>query len=94
MTDPDSRAMRSQAKGTAIVGYNVQAAVDKKHHLIVAHEVTRAGGDRAQLTQMATAAREAMGKTRLQALADRVTSAVRRSRPERQRASRRGCSSQ
>jgi DDE family transposase len=63
--------MISQAKGTGMVGYNVQAAVDAKHHLIVAHEVTNVGNDRAQLTKMAIAARDAMGKRRLQAVADR-----------------------
>lgn len=71
LTDPDSRAMMSQAKGTGIVGYSVQAAIDTKQHLIVAHEVTNEGSDRAQLTKMATAAREAMGKAKLQARADR-----------------------
>ena len=35
LTDPDARSMISQAKGTGVVGYNVQAAVDAKHHLIV-----------------------------------------------------------
>ena len=70
-TDPDSRSMISQAKGTGVVGYNMQAAVDAKHHLIVAHEVTNVGSDRAQLTKMAIAAREAMGRRRLQVLADR-----------------------
>src|SRR4030095_16821818 len=70
-TDPDARSMISQAKGTGVVGYNVQAAVDAKHHLIVAHEVTNIGNDRAQLTKMATAAKEAMHKRGLQALADR-----------------------
>ncbi|RST46574.1 transposase, partial [Variovorax sp. MHTC-1] len=71
LTDPDARSMNSQAKGSGLVGYNVQAAVDARHHLIVAHEVTTAGHDRAQLSKMAMAAREAMGKTKLQALADR-----------------------
>src|SRR4249920_3929942 len=70
-TDPDSRSMISQAKGTGVVGYNVQAAVDTKQHLIVTHEVTNVGSDRAQLTKMGTAAKAAMGKERLQAVADR-----------------------
>jgi transposase len=70
-TDPDARSMISQAKGSGLVGYNVQAAVDAKHHLIVAHEVTNVGNDRAQLAKMAQAAREAMGKTKLKAFADR-----------------------
>jgi len=70
-TDPDSRSMNSQAKGSGLVGYNVQAAVDAKHHLIVAHEVTNVGHDRAQLSKMAQAAREAMGKSKLRAFADR-----------------------
>ena len=69
--DPDARAMVSQAKGSGLVGYNVQTAVDAKHHLIVAHEVTNVGNDRAQLSKMAQAAREAMGTTKLQAFADR-----------------------
>jgi len=71
LTDPDARSMVSQAKGSGLVGYNVQTAVDTKHHLIVAHEVTNIGNDRAQLHTMALAAREAMGKKRLQAFADR-----------------------
>src|SRR5512134_3260141 len=70
-TDPDARSMISQAKGTGVVGYNVQAAVDAKHHLIVTHEVTNEGNDRAQLTKMAIAARDEMGKTKMQAIADR-----------------------
>jgi len=71
-TDPDARAMTTySAKGTAMVGYNVQTAVDTKNHLIVAHEVTNNGSDRSQLSAIATAAREAMGRRRLKAIADR-----------------------
>ena len=71
LTDPDSRSMISQAKGTGVVGYNVQVAVDARHHLIVTHEVTNVGSDRTQLSRMAKAARDAMGKRKLKALADR-----------------------
>jgi transposase len=71
LTDPDSRSMASQGKGTGIVGYNVQTAVDAEHHLIVAHEVTNVGSDRDQLCKMAEKAREAMGSEALTAVADR-----------------------
>src|SRR5512140_210907 len=70
-TGPDARSMISQAKGSGLVGYNVQTAVDGKHHLIVAHEVTNIGNDRMQLSKMAQAARQAMGKDKLKAFADR-----------------------
>jgi transposase len=71
LTDPDARSMATSGKGTGIVGYNVQAAVDAKHHLIVAHEVTNVGHDRAQLSGMSEQAREAMGHEALIVLADR-----------------------
>jgi hypothetical protein len=42
----DGRFVSSSTRGTGIVGYNVQTAVDTEHHLIVAHEVTNVGSDR------------------------------------------------
>jgi transposase len=71
LTDPDARAMATSGKGTGMVGYNVQTAVDTKHHLIVAHEVTNVGNDRDQLTPMASQAKAAMGVDTLDVLADR-----------------------
>ena len=71
LTDPDARSMATSRLGSGIVGYNVQVAVDAKHHLIVAHNVTNDSSDRSQLSAMALAARDAMGKVRLQAHADR-----------------------
>ena len=64
LTDPDARSMATSGRGTGIVGYNVQTAVDAKHHLIVAHEVTNVGHDRTQLASMAKQAREATGTGR------------------------------
>ena len=71
LTDPDARSMATSGKGTGIVGYNVQTAVDAKHHLIVAHEVTNVGHDRTQLANMARQAKDVMGHTELTVLADR-----------------------
>jgi transposase len=71
LTDPDARSMATSGRGTGVVGYNVQAAVDTKHHLIVAHDVINVGNDRAQLSTMATQAREAMGQETLTVIADR-----------------------
>lgn len=72
--------MTSDGRSTGIVGYNVQAAGDTKHHLMVAYEVTNNGSDREQLASMAQQAREAMGRTKLQAMQIAPTSAGRRSR--------------
>jgi transposase len=71
LTDPDARAMATSGKGTGMVGYNVQAAVDAKHHLIVAHEVTNVGHDRDQLANMGAQAKAEMGVESLDVLADR-----------------------
>jgi transposase len=71
LIDPDARAMSSHGKGTDVVGYNVQIAVDTDHHLILAHEVTNVGSDRAQLAPMGEKAREASGHASIAVLADR-----------------------
>jgi transposase len=68
-TDPDARSMRS--RGSGVVGYNVQTAVDSKNHLIVAHEVSNEANDRDQLFNMASKARDAMGAEQLTVIADR-----------------------
>jgi hypothetical protein len=71
LTDPDARSMATSGRGTGIVGYNVQTAVDDKHHLIVAHEVTNVGHDRAALATMAEQAQGATGLEKLTVIADR-----------------------
>jgi transposase len=71
LTDPDARAMTSKSHSVYTVGYNVQSAVDTKHHLIVAHEVTNIGTARAQLSSMAEQAREAFKIEALEAVADK-----------------------
>ena len=71
LTDPDARAMATHGKGTGLVGYNVQAAVDAGSHIIVAHEVTNLGHDRTQLASMGRQAQAATGVEDLMVLADR-----------------------
>ncbi|MDG0024540.1 IS1182 family transposase [Trinickia sp. Y13] len=70
-TDSDARSMATSGRGSGIVGYNVQVAVDAKHHLIVEHEVTNVGNDHGQLSRMAASAKRAMAKPKLKVLADR-----------------------
>ena len=71
LTDPDARSMATSGKGTGIVGYNVQMAVEAEHHLIVAHEVTNVGNDRTQLLAMGQQAQDVMACEEITALADR-----------------------
>jgi transposase len=71
LTDPDARSMATSGRGSGIVGYNVQVAVDTKHHLIISHEVTNVGTDRSQLSSVAKQAKAALGAEKLDAVADR-----------------------
>ena len=71
LTDPDARSMATSGRGSGMVGYNVQTAVDTKHHLIVAHEVTNQGHDRHQLHNMAQQAKVAIEADELDVVADR-----------------------
>ncbi len=71
-TGPDARSMATSGRGTGTVGYNVQTAVDDKHHLIIAHEVINVGNDRGQLSNMAnqaSAANSSFGGTFTQKIA-------------------------
>ena len=70
LTDPDSRSMATSGRGSGVVGYNVQVAVDTEHHLIVAHEVTNVGKDR-RILQIRPAAKAALQVEKLEAVADR-----------------------
>jgi transposase len=71
LTDPDARSMATSGRGSGMVGYNVQAAVDTKHHLIVAHDVTNVGTDRSQLSTMAEKTKTALETDALEVVADR-----------------------
>ena len=71
LTDADARSMATSGRGSGVVGYNVQAAVDTKHHLIVTHEVTNVGHDRGQLSPMAEQAKAVLGVDKIEAVADR-----------------------
>ena len=70
-TDPDSRSMATSGRGSGMVGYNVQTAVDTTNHLIVAHEVTNVGTDQSHLANMANQAKAALHAENLEAFADR-----------------------
>src|ERR1700692_3243476 len=71
LTDPDARSMATSGRGSGVVGYNVQIAVEANHHLIVMHEVTNDGTDRSQLSHVANETKTALGVEKLDAVADR-----------------------
>jgi transposase len=71
LTDPDARSMATSGRGSGVVGYNVQVAVETKHHLIITHEVTNVGSDRSQLASVAKRAKATLKIENLDAVADR-----------------------
>src|SRR4051794_22958601 len=71
LTDPDSRSMATSGRGSGVVGYNLQVAVDTEHHLIITHEVTNSGSDRSQLAKVASQAKAVLGADSLDVVADR-----------------------
>src|ERR1700689_843003 len=72
LIDPDSRSMATSRRGSGVVGYNVQVAVDTEHHLIITHEVTNVGSDRTQLARMAEETKATLEATNLDVIADRA----------------------
>jgi len=71
LTDPDARSMATSGRGSGVVGYNVQVAVETKHHLIVTHEVTNVGTDRSQLARVAKETKATLETESLDVVADR-----------------------
>jgi transposase len=69
LTDPDSRSMATSGRGSGVVGYNVQVAVDTEHHLIITHEVTNVGSDRAQLPRVAKETKATLERSTLDVIA-------------------------
>jgi transposase len=69
LTDPDCRMMIGNGKTNA--AYNIQTAVDSKHKLIIAYEVTNDINDRYQLTSMAQLAKNSLGVDTLAVVADK-----------------------
>jgi transposase len=71
LTDPDARSMATSGRGSGVVGYNVQVAVDTAHHLIITHEVTNVGTDRSQLAHVSKETKATLGAESLDVVADR-----------------------
>jgi transposase len=68
VTEPEAKLMRTP-HGHA-VAYNAQTAVDAKHKLIVAFDLTNEGNDHQQLHPMAVQAKEAVGADAVTVVAD------------------------
>ena len=91
LTDPDARSMATSGRGSGVVGYNVQVAVDVEHHLIITHEVTNVGNDRSQLSSVGKEAKATLGVENLDRIA--ATSTAKRYWHASKRASRSRCPS-
>jgi transposase len=70
-TDPDARSMATSGRGSGMVGYNVQIAVDTVNHLIVTHEVRNEGTDTSLLSHMGKRSKAALSVDKMAAVADR-----------------------
>ncbi len=68
LSDGDARLLCKG--GGTVIGYNVQIAVDDKHHLIAGYDVTNDGNDAQQLGRMALQARDNMAVDSLEVVAD------------------------
>ena len=69
VTDVDARRMRGGGGGS-VVGFNAQAAVDARHKLIAAADVTNEETDVQQLANVARQAKENLGVQTLEVVAD------------------------
>jgi hypothetical protein len=68
-TDPDARLMKTHHMERKVC-YNVQSAVDTKHHLVVEHDVTNTT-DRGQLTLVAAQVQKILGRKDITIIADK-----------------------
>jgi hypothetical protein len=78
LTDPDSRSMETSGRGSGVVGYNVQVAVETEHHLIITHEVTNVGSDRHSLQIWPSGPRRRWNRTASMSSLTAATTAARR----------------
>ena len=93
LVDPDARSMATSGRGSGVVGYNVQVAVDTEHHLIVMHEVTNVGTDRSHLAHVAKMTKATLEVTSSMSSPTAATSTAKKSSPATKRASRSHCPS-
>ena len=69
LTDPDARLLKTRNMERQVC-YNIQSAVDTKHHLIVYHDVTNTN-DRGELARVTKLTQQALNRTDITVLADK-----------------------